>query len=152
MQNKHNYTLELNWIGDSQFNTIQKDRLYEIKIEGKAPILGSADKTFFGDPTLYNPEDLLLSALSACHMMSYFYVCRKNKITILTYTDNPVGTLYVHPDGSGKFEKVILHPSITLAHNLDREKALSLHAEAKKLCFIANSCSFDIIVDCTINT
>ena len=71
MDNKHNYTLELKWLGTKGGTHHRDDRLYEVKIEGKKLFKGSADKPFFGDSTLYNPEDLLLSSLSACHMMSY---------------------------------------------------------------------------------
>lgn len=150
MANKHLYTLELNWKGNPTGNSIQNDRLYEVKIEGKETFLGSADKTFFGDPTLYNPEDLLLSALTSCHMMSYFYLCRKHQISILNYTDTPIGTLVVHPNGSGQFQKVVLQPTVMLANSDLKELALSLHTEAKKLCFIANSCAFEIVVEAKI--
>lgn len=44
-------------------------REFRAEFEGKPPLRGSADPAFHGDPTLYNPEDLLLSALSACHML-----------------------------------------------------------------------------------
>ena len=74
MKNEFDYTLELNWLGDESAKHHKEDRFYEINIEGKPMLKGSADKPFFGDPSLYNPEDLLLSALSACHMMSFLYL------------------------------------------------------------------------------
>ena len=150
MKNIHHYTLNLKWIGESVSNSIQNDRLYEVSIAGKKPFKGSADKVFFGDPTLYNPEDLLLSALSSCHMMSYLYVCRKHGLEVLSYTDTPEGILKVNPNGSGQFEKVVLKPIIQLKDGSDKAFALQLHQEAKKLCFIANSCAFDIVVEATL--
>lgn len=143
MKNLHKYTLLLNWLGDPLQNTISNDRTYSVSIEGKPVLTGSADSAFFGDNSLYNPEDLLLSALSACHMMSYFYVCRKHGIQISSYRDNPEGFLKINTDGSGQFEKVTLKPSIGIKSG-DEEKAYGLHTEAGKLCFIANSCAFPI--------
>ncbi len=147
MKNHHTYTLRLDWNGNPDKDSMKNDRLYEVAIEGKAPFCGSADKPFFGDPTLYNPEDLLLSALSACHMMSFLYLCRKKGIRVLSYQDNPEGFLKVNPDGSGQFEKVVLKPEVQLADIAQREEAIALHPEAGKLCFIANSCNFEIVYE-----
>ena len=143
MRNLHTYRLALSWKGDPEQNTVSNDRKYQISIEGKPELFGSADQPFFGDNTLYNPEDLLLSAISSCHMMSYFYVCRKHGIHISSYKDLPEGFLKVNNDGSGQFEKVVLKPTIEIVVG-DLKKANDLHLEAGKLCFIANSCSFKI--------
>lgn len=144
MKNEFNYTLALNWLGDKNGTHHREDRFYEIRIEGKPKLLGSADQPFFGDPSLYNPEDLLLSALSSCHMMSYLYVCRKAGIKISSYQDNPVGTLKLNKEGIGKFENVTLKPQVVLADKSQTQQASALHHKAGKLCFIANSVNFDI--------
>jgi len=147
MRNIYNYTLELNWLGNENSDHHREDRFYEISIDGKATLKGSADKPFFGDPTLYNPEDLLLSALSACHMMSYLYVCRKEGIKIASYQDNAKGVLKVNEQGIGRFKSVVLKPQVVLVDSSQSDKASKLHAEAGKLCFIANSVNFDISYD-----
>ena len=151
MKNQHLYTLKLDWIGNPSVNSIKNDRLYEIAIPGKEAFKGSADGTFYGDPSLLNPEDLLLSALSSCHMMSYFYVCRKRKIAIESYQDEPIGNLELSVDGSGRFTSVTLKPTILLKNKTQKELAQSLHHEASKLCFIANSCNFAIKVEAIIS-
>tara|TARA_B100000809_G_scaffold194861_1_gene194146 strand:- start:370 stop:831 length:462 start_codon:yes stop_codon:yes gene_type:complete len=144
MRNRHLYTLELNWSGNREVSNIGNDRLYEIQIEGKQLLKGSADEAFFGNPELYNPEDLLLSALSSCHMMSYLYVCRKQGISVGAYQDTPEGLLKVNIDGSGEFECVTLNLRIEVLNINQIELAVKLHDEAAKLCFIANSCKFKI--------
>lgn len=144
MKNAHIYTLDLIWKGNPNQTTIKNDRIYEVAIAGKPSFMGSADQIFHGKPELYNPEDLLLSALAACHMMSYFYVCRKAGIEILSYKDQPIGLLKVNSDGSGQFESVTLKPTITIADGPHISKASSLHQSAGKLCFIANSVNFQI--------
>lgn len=147
MKNEHIYKLSLQWDGRPNDHSIKNDRLYKVAIEGKQPFRGSADQVFFGDPSLYNPEDLLLASLSACHMMSYFYVCRKQGIKILDYQDEPVGLLKVNVDGSGQFEQVTLFPTVRLANKGDEDQARLLHEQAGKLCFIANSCRFTILYE-----
>jgi organic hydroperoxide reductase OsmC/OhrA len=68
-------------------------REFRAEFEGKPPIHGSGDPAFHGDPPLYNPEDLLMSALSACHMLSYLAVCIHAGIAVVSYEDSVVGTV-----------------------------------------------------------
>ena len=141
------YTLNLKWLGNEEGKHHRHDRFYEINIDGKPRIKGSADKPFFGDPSLYNPEDLLLSALSACHMMSFLYLCRKEGIVVRSYKDNPEGILKVNSEGRGGFESAILKPKVELLDRTLTSRVKQLHKEAGKLCFIANSVNFPIEFD-----
>lgn len=145
---KHLFKASLNWISNkSSENTTSKiyTKNHQIQIEGKPVLDISAAKAFKGDPELYNPEDLLLSSLVSCHMMSYLYVCSQNGIEVLEYSDNAEATLEVNPDGSGRFVEVKLYPKVTIS-NLDKIKlALELHQKANQLCFIANSCNFPVL-------
>jgi organic hydroperoxide reductase OsmC/OhrA len=118
---------------------------HTISIEGKPVLNISAAKAFKGDPELYNPEDLLLSSLVSCHMMSYLYVCSQNGIEVLEYSDNAEATLEVSADGSGRFVKVTLHPLVKISNSNQIQLALDLHQKANQLCFIANSCSFPVV-------
>lgn len=147
MKNRFEYSLDLLWLGNENGVNHGDDRLYEINISGKETIKGSADEPFFGDPSLYNPEDLLISALSACHMMSFLYLCRKSGIKVASYVDNPLGVLKINNDGSGEFENVTLKPIVVLSDSTQINKASKLHAQAGKLCFIANSVNFKIKYD-----
>jgi organic hydroperoxide reductase OsmC/OhrA len=144
MKNEFQYTLNLKWLGDENGSHHRNDRFYEISIEGKPKLKGSADKPFFGDPSLYNPEDLLMSALSSCHMMSFLYLCRKEGIAVKAYSDSPVGLLKVNVNGGGQFESVKLYPVVELMVVSNLSKLKELHERAGKLCFIANSVNFPI--------
>ncbi|OXA76968.1 Organic hydroperoxide reductase OsmC/OhrA [Flavobacterium aquidurense] len=145
---KHLFKAEANWTS----NKIQEDstkRIYnkshQIIIEGKPVLNVSAAKAFKGDPELYNPEDLLLSSLVSCHMMSYLYVCSQNGIEVLEYSDNAKATLEVAIDGSGRFVEVLLKPKVKILNSDKKELALELHKKANQLCFIANSCNFPVL-------
>jgi len=147
---KHLFKAALNWTSKQNQEDSTKrfySKSHQIKIEGKPVLNVSAAKAFKGDPELYNPEDLLLSSLVSCHMMSYLYVCSQNGIEILEYSDNAEATLEVSADGSGRFVEVILKPKVKIS-NLDKiELALELHTKANQLCFIANSCNFPVLHD-----
>ena len=145
---KHLFKAELNWTSNkNQEVTVGKvyNKTHQIKIEGKPILDVSAAKAFKGDPELYNPEDLLLSSLVSCHMMSYLYVCSQNGIEVLEYSDNAEATLEVNPDGSGSFVEARLYPKVKISNPDQIELALELHHKANQLCFIANSCNFLVL-------
>ncbi|WP_316636075.1 OsmC family protein [uncultured Flavobacterium sp.] len=145
---KHLFKAEANWTLNKKPADSTKrfySKTHQIKIEGKPVLEVSAAKAFKGNPELYNPEDLLLSSLVSCHMMSYLYVCSQNGIEVLEYSDNAEATLEVSPDGSGRFVKVRLYPKVKISNPDQIELALDLHFKANQLCFIANSCNFPVL-------
>ncbi|MGO4879117.1 OsmC family protein [Pedobacter psychrotolerans] len=145
MPKDHLYSTTITWTGNKGSGTMDYrsyDRDYTITVDGKADILGSSDSAFLGDKTKYNPEDLLLAAISSCHMLWYLHLCSKNEIVVIDYQDKAIGTMEEQADGSGKFKEVILHPQVLIADKAHVELAESLHQEANKMCFIANSLNF----------
>lgn len=151
----HHFKANLKWkLKDKPENSTQ--RLYaknhEISFEGKELLKVSAAKVFKGDPALLNPEDLLLSSVTSCHMMSYLFVCSQNNIEVLSYEDYSEVILEVNTNGSGKITQIILKPIIKIKDSSQSELALSLHQKANELCFIANSCNFPIKHHATIET
>jgi len=155
MTSKHLFKAAINW--SSNQNQEQSGRKFyskshQIKIEGKRTLDVSAAKAFKGDPELYNPEDLLLSSLVSCHMMSYLYVCSQNGIEVVDYSDNAEAILEVAPDGSGRFTEVRLNPKVKIANPDKVQEALDLHTKANQLCFIANSCNFPVLHNATCET
>jgi organic hydroperoxide reductase OsmC/OhrA len=145
---KHLFKAKLNWfVKEKQAASASEvdNKSHTIAIEGKAILSVSAAKAFKGDPGLYNPEDLLLSSIVSCHMMSYLYVCSQNGIEVVSYTDEAEATLEVSGDGSGRFTEVRLYPKVVIKQTDKVAEALSLHSKANQLCFIANSCNFPIV-------
>ncbi|WP_033956207.1 OsmC family protein [Psychroserpens jangbogonensis] len=141
---KKEFKVQAKWSAKDALEVSVNEKTHQVFIDKKAPLTISAAKAFKGDESKHNPEDLLLSALSSCHMMSYFYVCQQNGINLVDYTDNAVGVLELNSDGSGAFTSVMLNLVITISQEHKKDKAISLHKEANNLCFIANSCNFPI--------
>lgn len=138
---KHLFKAKLDW----NLTSKRYQKSHQIAIEGKEILNVSAAKVFKGDPTLYNPEDLLLSSVVSCHMMSYLYVCSQNGIEVLSYQDNAEADLEVSHNGSGRFTEIRLHPKVIIKGKEKITEALNLHTKANELCFIANSCNFPIL-------
>lgn len=143
----HSYSLDLRWTGNTGSGTASYrnfERSHELSAPGKQSIAGSSDPAFRGDSASWNPEELLVASLSQCHMLWYLHLCATAKVVVTAYEDHPTGTMAENPDGSGQFTEVTLHPVLVVAAPEMVEKAIALHDEVHKFCFIARSVNFPV--------
>jgi organic hydroperoxide reductase OsmC/OhrA len=144
---QHNYAVELEWLGNrgsgtSDYKSYGRDHV--VRADGKLDISGSSDRAFHGDADRWNPEELLLAALSQCHMLSYLHVAVTRGIVVTAYTDSAAGAMVQTSDGGGHFTSAILRPIVTISSG-DPALALELHHEASTKCFIASSVNFPVL-------
>lgn len=145
---KHHYEIEVVWTGDLGQGTAHYraySRNHEIGARGKRiPIEGSSVPVFRGDASRYNPEELLVASLSACHMLWMLHLCAEAGIVVTAYSDRARGVMLLEPDGSGRFEVVTLNPEMRITDPSRIPDALALNQRANALCFIANSVRFPV--------
>src|SRR5579875_3499832 len=148
MTDLHEYHVTITWTGNLGSGTSgykHYSRDFALEAEGKPPIAGTSDLTFHGSPGRWNPEEMLVASLSACHKLSYLHLCAVNDIVVTGYVDQAEGFMrFDSKTGAGQFERVILRPRVTLAPGADEAAARLLHAKAHQLCFIANSVNFPV--------
>lgn len=148
MAKQHTYTLNLEWQGNTGVGTrtyTSYERAFVVQIPSKPPLYGSSDVSFRGDTTRYNPEEMLLAALSSCHMLWYLHLCSASGIVVLAYADSPQGYMQETDDGGGYFTQVVLRPQVTIQAGASHTQARLLHHQARQKCFIANSVNFDVL-------
>jgi organic hydroperoxide reductase OsmC/OhrA len=150
----HTYEAALTWTGagtagTSSYTSYSRD--HELAFAGKPALPGSADPSFRGDPGRYNPEELLLGALSQCHMLWFLHLAAADGVVVLAYTDRATGTMRVEAAGHGQFTDVVLRPCVTIAHAsradgspIGAEDLDALHSRAREHCFIARSVNFPV--------
>lgn len=144
--NTHQYSANIVWTGNNGTGTsdyASYSRDHVISIDHKQDLQGSSDSIFRGDVTKHNPEDMLLSSLSVCHMLWYLHLCADAGVIVTAYTDNVEGILEYGKNG-GRFTEVILHPIVSVKSEEMIPLAMSLHSEAHACCFIANSVNFPV--------
>jgi organic hydroperoxide reductase OsmC/OhrA len=147
MSREHHYKATIQWTGNNGTGTDHYknyERSHRIIIENKADILASSDAVFRGDNKKHNPEELLLSSLSSCHMLWYLHLCAETGVIVNDYIDSATGIMVENENGAGKFIEVILNPIVTVSSQDMAEKAIELHHKANELCFIANSVNFPV--------
>lgn len=149
MSDDHRYRVTARWTGNRGGGTTgyrDYDRLVTISADGKPDLAASADRSFRGDPQRWNPEDLLLAALSECHLLSYLHAAVTRDVVVVDYVDETTGVMRVVGNG-GHFVEVTLHPVVTVANSAMVEAALAAHHDAHEWCFIANSVNFPVRVE-----
>ena len=146
MPNAHHYQADLEWTGAAQGPTADYrsySREFVLRLPGKAELRGSSDPHFVGDPTLHNPEDLLLAAVASCHLLSWLSLCARQGVRVLRYRDTPEATMAWNGE-TFAFTEAVLHPRATILAGDDVALAIALHQEAHRVCFIARSVAFPI--------
>ncbi|MBB5060150.1 organic hydroperoxide reductase OsmC/OhrA [Granulicella aggregans] len=131
--------------GTSGYTSYTRDHVITSGL--KRPIEGSSDPAFRGDVKRWNPEELLVASISACHKLWYLHLCSASGVTVLNYTDVAEGVMEENETGGGHFVHVILRPHVTICTGEDRDTALRLHRDAHSKCFIANSVNFPVTHD-----
>jgi len=154
MHKEHQYQTSLLWTGNRGQGTVRYtgyERSFTLHAAGKADIMGSSDPAFRGDPTRYNPEELLVASLSSCHMLQFLHECSIAGVSVVEYMDHASGTMEETAGGGGRMTEVVLHPIVTVALREMVEKAEACHEAAHRKCFIANSCNFPVrhLATCT---
>ncbi len=149
----HRYEVRVDWTGNvgegtKSYKGYRRD--HTISAGSKLAIPGSSDPSFRGDASRYNPEELLVASLSACHMLWYLHLCSVNHVTVAGYRDAADGVMQENDDGSGEFVGVVLKPRVEISAGDDKSKALALHEEAHRLCYIARSVKFPVAVEAEI--
>lgn len=146
MTHPHRYRVDVDWTGNlgsgtDGYRNYRRD--HQIRIAGKPTLAGSADPVFRGDATRHNPEDMLVAALSSCHMLSYLHMATLVGVVVTAYTDAAEGSMATAGDG-GHFVEVVLRPTVTISAGSDPLKAVAAHEAAHRACFIANSVNFPV--------
>ncbi|MBZ4488533.1 OsmC family protein [Microbacterium sp. cx-55] len=153
MNGEHHYRLRAAWTGNRGSGTSgyrDYDRDVTLSVDGKPDVLASSDKPFRGNAERWNPEDMLLAALSECHLLSYLHACVTAGVVVVSYEDDAEGTMIEDGAGSGRFADVLLHPRVVVAEESMVEAARAAHKQAHEWCFIANSVNFPVRHDAVV--
>lgn len=146
----HTYQITLNWQGNlthSATGYTDYSRNFLVSHLGKENIYGSADRVSMGDPTRWNPEQLLIAAASACHKLWYLHLCAVNHLHVTHYVDDAYAEVQKAEDGKkGQIIKIVLCPQVTFHDDVDITLALQLHQDAYAQSVIANAISTPLVV------
>jgi organic hydroperoxide reductase OsmC/OhrA len=127
-------------------------RLHSIAFDGGITIPGSPSPGIVPLPwsveAAVDPEEMLVAALSNCHMLTFLHKAREAGWVVTAYRDQAEGVMRKTAEGKIAVTKVTLRPDITFAGPVPDADALgALHHAAHEDCFIANSVKTEVVVE-----
>jgi organic hydroperoxide reductase OsmC/OhrA len=139
------HRITLKWFkGDVPFTYDAYPRNHTIAFKDGAPVMFSSAPAYRGDPSKGDPEDMLVAALSSCHMLSFLAICARKRITVEAYDDEAVGVLE-NEGGKLWMTRVTLRPKVRT--DASAQTLAEIHHLAHEACFIANSVKTAVTVE-----
>ncbi len=123
------------------------DRSHEVSYGGGSTQAVASAPEYKGNPKLANPEELLVAALSSCHMLTFLAIAAKKRLVVDAYDDAAVGRMTKNAKGKLFVSHVVLKPKVRFNGVVDKETLAELHHLAHAECFIANSVLTDVVVE-----
>ena len=99
-----------------------------------------------GDPSILNPEQLLLMAASSCQMLWFLHLAAKARIDVVAYEDD-AEAIMPEDEEPVRITEVTLRPRIAVSGDASEERVRSLVETAHGYCFIANSLSCAMTIE-----
>ncbi|SEQ80102.1 Organic hydroperoxide reductase OsmC/OhrA [Amphritea atlantica] len=141
---------KINW----QHNPHRSDsatysRNHQVSLNGDQQLKVSASTEFKGDPNCADPEQMLVSAVSSCHMLFFLAIAEFQGFQVESYEDVPEGYLEKNAKGGMEITRIVLSPSVTFAGDKqpDQQTIAKIHANAHKNCFIRNSVTASVEIN-----
>jgi organic hydroperoxide reductase OsmC/OhrA len=147
------YTATVDWrLGEGEdFLKGRYSRGHTLAFDGGVTAPGSASAHVVGNrwsvEAAVDPEEMLVAALSACHMLTFLHKARLAGYCVLAYRDDAEGLMESIGVGRMAVTRVTLRPTITYAGAApDQAERDALHHAAHEECFIANSVTTEVTV------
>jgi organic hydroperoxide reductase OsmC/OhrA len=146
------YTVDVEWaLRDGEdFANGRYSRGHTMRFDGGTVVPASASPHVVGkwaDRAAVDPEEMLVAALSDCHMLSFLHVARTGGFAVASYRDHAEGVMEEIAPGKQAVTRVVLHPRIEWTGAEPDKAALDrMHHEAHEVCFIANSVKTQVTV------
>lgn len=124
--------------------TYSRDHM--IVVGHEQAIAASAGSDYKGDPSAADPEQLLVAAISSCHMLFFLALAEAQGWPVDRYEDH--ATAYLEKDEGRHLsvKRIVLAPVATFPASAapSDEKIALLHEQAHRHCFIARSVKCEI--------
>lgn len=108
----------------------------------------SASVEYKGDKDSADPEQMLVAAISSCHMLFFLAIAELQGFVVDSYEDCATGHLEKGTTGRPVITRIELSPVVTFSDDRIPDAAAinRMHAGAHKNCFIRNSITAEVVV------
>lgn len=149
------HTATVTWTrGDQDFLDKKYSRAHVWRFDDGCEVPGSCPPSKLipvplARPDAVDPEEGLVAALAACHMLFFLALSAKAGFRIDSYSDDAIGMLGKNERGKTFMERITLRPKVVFSGDARPDQAAvdDLHHRAHRECFIANTLRSEIIID-----
>ena len=128
------YEAKVTWTGSTGLGWESYDRGHTAVAPPATQELRLTTGESKGDPSLNNPEQLVVIAASSCQMLWFLHLAAKARVDVVAYEDDAEATM-----PGRALERIVLRPRITVAGEFREERVQRLVDLAHQECNIANS-------------
>lgn len=132
----------------SKSNTYSRNLIVDFGYDVTVSASASAD--YLGDACLPDPEQLFLSSISSCHMLSFLAIAEMRGCKVLSYQDDASAYLEKEQGQLARVKRVVLRPRVDFdpRGKIPEPDALRrIHDKAHDICFIARSITTEVSVE-----
>jgi organic hydroperoxide reductase OsmC/OhrA len=147
----HRYETRLRWSGSTGLGWEHYGREHTVSAPPAEQVLRVTTGESLGDPTVLNPEQLVVVAASSCQLLWFLHLASKARIDVVSYEDEALG-LMPEDERPVRITEITLRPRIAVAGEASEERVRKLVHTAHEHCFIANSLNSRMTVEPTIET
>jgi organic hydroperoxide reductase OsmC/OhrA len=145
----HRYETRLTWSGSTGLGWEHYDRLHSAMAPPAEQEIRITTGESHGDPSILNPEQLLVMSASSCQMLSFLHLAAKARIDVVAYEDDATGVMPLD-DTPLRITEITLRPRITVAGDASEERVRKLVHTAHEHCFIANSLNSAMSIEASV--
>jgi organic hydroperoxide reductase OsmC/OhrA len=132
------YETRVHWTGSTGLGWEHYDRTHVATAHGAEQEVRVTTGESKGDPSILNPEQLLLMAASSCQMLWFLHLAAKARIDVVEYDDEAVALMPTDQEPV-RITEVTLRPRIVVAGEVDEARVEKLAHLGHEHCFVANS-------------
>jgi|SRR5215204_6499721 len=145
----HRYEANVRWSGSTGLGWERYDRTHTAVAPPATQEVQVTTGERQGDPSVLNPEQLLLMAASSCQLLWFLHLAAKARIDVVEYEDAATG-LMPEDQPPVRLTEVTLRPRIVVAGGASDERVRKLVETAHEHCYIANSLNSAMTVEAEI--
>jgi organic hydroperoxide reductase OsmC/OhrA len=145
----HRYETRLTWSGSTGLGWDGYDRVHSATAPPAKQEIRLTTGESHGDPSILNPEQLLVMAASSCQMLFFLHLASKARIDVVEYEDDALGVM-PEDEEPLRITEITLRPRITVAGDASEERIRELVHTAHEYCYIANSLTSEVSIDPTV--
>jgi organic hydroperoxide reductase OsmC/OhrA len=143
------YETRVHWTGSTGLGWENYDRTHLAAAPGAEQEVRLTTGESKGDPSILNPEQLLLMAASSCQMLWFLHLAAKARVDVLEYEDSATALMPTDRQPV-RITEITLRPRIVVAGDASETRVRKLANTAHEHCFVANSLNAQMTLQPTV--